>query len=84
VGRARPDKAGVRRGRPGWHRLGSGAASAGAGAVARGSDMRERSGKKKGRACVLYPLMFIGPTHQSMNISGLTYVAAVAPYVRRS
>jgi hypothetical protein len=27
--------------------------------------------------------MFIGPTHQPMNIIGLAYVAAVAPYVRR-
>jgi hypothetical protein len=27
--------------------------------------------------------MFVGPTHQPMNISGLTYVAAVASYVRR-
>jgi hypothetical protein len=27
--------------------------------------------------------MFIGPTHQPMNISGLAYVAAMAPYVRQ-
>jgi hypothetical protein len=40
---------------------------------------RERSGRKKGQAWVLYPLMFIGPTHQPMNISGLAYVAAVVP-----
>jgi hypothetical protein len=45
----------------------------------RGSDAREKSGRKKGRARVLYPLMFIGPTHQPTNISGLAYVAAVTP-----
>jgi hypothetical protein len=26
--------------------------------------------------------MFVGPTHQSMNISGLAYVATMVPYVR--
>jgi hypothetical protein len=45
--------------------------------------MRERSGRKKGWAWVLYPLMFVGPTHQPMTINRLTYEAAVAPYVRR-
>jgi hypothetical protein len=45
-----------------------------------GSDTRERSGRKKGRGRVLYPLMFIGLTHQSTNISRLAYVAAVTPY----
>jgi hypothetical protein len=44
---------------------------------------RERSGRQKGWAWVLYPLMFIGLTHQPMNISGLAYVAALVPYVRR-
>jgi hypothetical protein len=43
---------------------------------------RERSGRKKGQGR-LYSLMFVGPTHQLTNISGLAYVAAVAPYVRR-
>jgi hypothetical protein len=38
---------------------------------------RERSERKKGWAQVLYPLMFVEPTHQSMNISGLVYMAAV-------
>jgi hypothetical protein len=42
---------------------------------------RERGGRKKGRDRVLYPLMFVGPTHQRMNISGLAYVVAMAPYV---
>jgi hypothetical protein len=48
----------------------------------RGRDVRERSERKKGRDRV-YSLMFVGSTHQPMNISGLTYVAAVACYVRR-
>jgi hypothetical protein len=43
---------------------------------------RERSGRKKGQGRV-YSLMFIGPTHQPMNIIGLAYVAAMVPYVRR-
>jgi hypothetical protein len=42
---------------------------------------RERSGRKKGRGRVLYPLMFIGSTHQPTTISGLAYVVTVAPYV---
>jgi hypothetical protein len=49
----------------------------------RGSDARERSRRKKGQARVLYPLMFIRPTHQPTNISGLAYVVAMAPCVRR-
>jgi hypothetical protein len=48
----------------------------------RGRDARERSERKKGWDRV-YSLMFVGSTHQPMNISGLTYVAAVASYVRR-
>jgi hypothetical protein len=44
---------------------------------------REKSGRKKGWARVLYPLMFIRPIHQLTTISGLAYMAAVAPYVRR-
>jgi hypothetical protein len=46
--------------------------------------MRERSGRNKGQGRVLYPFMFVGPTHQPMNISRLAYVVAMAPYVRRS
>jgi hypothetical protein len=46
-----------------------------------GSNARERSRKKKGRGHVLYPLMFVGLTHQPTNISRLAYVAAVVPYV---
>jgi hypothetical protein len=46
-----------------------------------GSDARERSGRKKGRGHVLYPVMFVGLTHQPTNISRLAYVAAVVPYV---
>jgi hypothetical protein len=55
----------------------------GGGGGACGSDARERErgGRKKGRDWVLYPLMFVGPTHQPMNISGLAYVVAMAPYV---
>jgi hypothetical protein len=51
-----------------------------------GSDARERerSERKKLWGRVLYPLMFVGPTHQLMNLSRLAYVAAVIPYVRRS
>jgi hypothetical protein len=45
-------------------------------------EMRERSGRKKGQGRV-YSLMFIGPTDPLTNISGLAYVAAVTPYVRR-
>jgi hypothetical protein len=45
-------------------------------------------GAVRGRAgpggAVLYPLMFIGLTHQLMNISRLAYVVAVAPCVRTS
>jgi hypothetical protein len=41
---------------------------------------RERSGRKKGRGRV-YSLMFVGPTHQPTNISGLAYMAVVVPYV---
>jgi hypothetical protein len=26
--------------------------------------------------------MFVGPTHQPTNVSGLAYVAAMTPYVR--
>jgi hypothetical protein len=44
---------------------------------------RERSGRKKGRAWVLYSLMFVGPTLQPTTISGLAYVVAVVPYVRQ-
>jgi hypothetical protein len=43
---------------------------------------RERSGRKKGRGRV-YTLMFIEPTHQPTNISGLAYVATVTSYVCR-
>jgi hypothetical protein len=51
----------------------------------RGRDAREREKAREkragqGRVC---SLMFIGPTHQPTNISGLAYVAAVVPYVRR-
>jgi hypothetical protein len=45
--------------------------------------VRERSGRKKGRDRV-YSLMFVGPTHQPMNISGLAYVAVVVAYVHRA
>jgi hypothetical protein len=57
----------------------------GRGGGVHGSDAREweRSERKKGLALVLYPLMFVGPTHQPMNISGLAYVVAVVPYVRQ-
>jgi hypothetical protein len=50
-----------------------------------GSDARERerSERKKLWGRVLYPLMFVGPTHQLMNLSRLAYVVAVIPYVRR-
>jgi hypothetical protein len=53
------------------------------GGGARGSDARERSWRKKRQAQVLYPLMFVRPTHQPMNLSGLADVAVVAPYVYR-
>jgi hypothetical protein len=46
-------------------------------------DARERSGRKKCRTRILFPLMFVGLTLQPMTISGLTYVAAVASYVRQ-
>jgi hypothetical protein len=62
-----------------------GAVGGGGGAhcyTVRGRDARERSGRNKGRGWV-YSLMFVGLTHQPMNISGLAYVAAVAPYVSR-
>jgi hypothetical protein len=55
----------------------------GGGGGARGSDERERSERKKGRVQIIYLLMFVGPTHQQMTISGLAYVAAVTPYVHR-
>jgi hypothetical protein len=50
-----------------------------------GRDARERgrSGRKKGWGRV-YSLMFVRPTHQPTNISGLAYVVAVELYVRRS
>jgi hypothetical protein len=44
--------------------------------------MGEREKQEKERVGrVLYPLMFVGPTHQPTTISGLAYVAAMAPYV---
>jgi hypothetical protein len=60
-------------------------AACGRGGGARGSDARERerSGRKKEQIQVLYPLMFVGPTHQPTNISELAYVVAVVSYVRR-
>jgi hypothetical protein len=86
--------AGVRRGATravpvGARRCGPGQGVAGAAAradlagSARVRCEREKSGRKKGRARVLYPLMFIGPTLQLMTIGGLAYVVAVTPYVRR-
>jgi hypothetical protein len=49
----------------------------------RGSDARESEKREKERAGrILYPLMFIGPTHQPTNISRVAYVAAMVPYVR--
>jgi hypothetical protein len=80
-----------RRGRAGLGGAVRGAAGAGEavrgalgdGDDACGSNTRERSERKKGRGWVLYPLMFIGPTHQPTNISRLTYVTAVVPYVRQ-
>jgi hypothetical protein len=95
AGRARPDRAGVRRAQPGRcqpgsgmarsgrHRTGPGVAKVAAAVHVEVMWERERSRRKKGWAWVLYPPMFIGPTHQLMNISGLAYVAAMAPYVRR-
>jgi hypothetical protein len=56
----------------------------GSGGDACGSDAREREKHEKERAGqVLYPLMFIGPTHQPTNISRLAYATAVVPYVHR-
>jgi hypothetical protein len=52
-------------------------------AAARVRCERERSGRKKGQARVLYPLMFVRPTLQPTTISRLAYVTAVAPYVHR-
>jgi hypothetical protein len=84
VGRPRSGRAGVGRGVTGaalpW--LGGairGATVAGRGWGGRlgdgddacGSNVRERSGRKKRRGRVLYPLMFVGPTHQPTNISRL-------------
>jgi hypothetical protein len=44
---------------------------------------RERSGRKKWWGRVLYPLIFVEPTHQPTNISRLVYMVVVVPYVRR-
>jgi hypothetical protein len=93
-GAARQDQGGaggVEHGRagPGQHQPGRSRARSGWGDSVRrtcgggGTLVRERSRRKKGRARVLYPLMFVRPTHQPTNISGLAYVAAVAPYDRR-
>jgi hypothetical protein len=55
------------------------------GGGARGSKAteRERSRRKKGRAWVLYPLMFVGLTLQPTTISGLAYMVTVVPCVRQ-
>jgi hypothetical protein len=46
--------------------------------------MREREKHEKERVGqVLYPLMFVGPTHQPTNISRLAYATVVVPYVHR-
>jgi hypothetical protein len=63
-GRARRDRGGVGRVRVVWS-----GAERGRGGGVRESDVIERSGRKKGLTRVLYPLMFIGPTHQPINIS---------------
>jgi hypothetical protein len=70
---------------PGAGRCGLGPHVVGAAAVVLVEAMRERerSGRKKERIQVLYPLMFVGPTHQPTNISELAYVVAVVSYVRR-
>jgi hypothetical protein len=88
-GRARPSRTGAAPVGAGWGGPGPGVAEGDnvrrtcGGSDARGSDERERSGRKKERTQVLYLLMFIRLTHQPTNISGLSYVAAVVPYVRR-
>jgi hypothetical protein len=98
AGRGSPGRRRGRRVRPvpggavqGATRAGRGVAGAGeavrgalgGGDNACGNNARERSGSKKGRGRVLYSLMFIGPTHQPMNISRLAYVAAMVPYICR-
>jgi hypothetical protein len=73
----------------GWCGPGPGVAGAGHGwggaSGAHGSDARERerSGRKKGWARVLYLLIFVGATNEPTNLSRLAYVAAVAPCVRQ-
>jgi hypothetical protein len=57
------------RGGVGWVWVVRSGAERGRGGGACGSDAIERSGRKKGHARVLYPLMFVGPTHQPTNIS---------------
>jgi hypothetical protein len=61
------------------HAQGRRARRLGGGSGARGSDVRERRGRKKGQARVLYPLMFVGLTHQPMMISGLVSYPVFMP-----
>jgi hypothetical protein len=84
---AEQDRGGVGRGWAGWSGAGCGQGdnarrTCDGGGTRCGSDARERSGRKKGWARVLYPLMLVGPTDQPANIGGLAYMAAMAPYVR--